>query len=230
MPNRRGATRLKIKQDFVTNSSSTSYVISANIVGKLPQLSDDYSKLEKIYDSRYLYKNFGWFKINKEWDEYVYFGCGHESFNAEISMKNTVVWSDTEDDTPYPITAFHMTMKNMNPYDFQTEDTAFDIIKQLFFKDLKIKHLDACQLVYVAYPILIEGDGWDGGDGQGPSEYSYVQDLYMAESKSGMISIVNKKIIPDLGTIEAPVKINQTILDSINSCGIKLEEHNDKNS
>lgn len=221
---------MKIKQDFVTNSSSTSYVVVANITGRLPQLSKNYEELKDIYDSRHLYKSVAWIKIVEEYEDYVYFGCGHKSFSTEISMKNTVVWSDDINDSSFPITAFHMTLKNMNPYDFPTEELASDIVNQLFFKDLKIKDLDACQLVYVSQPALIDGDGWDGGDPQGPSEYHYIQDLYVAESKTGMLSIVNKKIIPDLGTIENPVKANQSILDSINSCGIKLEEQNDKNS
>jgi hypothetical protein len=224
MPNCRGAIRLKIKQDFVTNSSSTSYAVIANLTGKLPTLSDNYKKLEGIYDSTFLYENFGWFKIKKEFDEHIYYGCEQKSFDAEISMKNTIVWDDIKDDHNLPITVFQMTLENMNPYDFSTEEITSEIIDQLFFKDLKIENLDACQLVYVSYPTRIDGDGWDGGDPQGPSEYHYIQDLYVAESKIGIVSIVDKKIIADLGTIESPVKINQSILDSMNSCGIKLEE------
>ena len=219
---------MKIKQDFVTNSSSTSYVVLAHIVGKLPPLVDDYSILKDIYDSQHLYPGYGWIIINEEVDEYH--PGGKKSFNADISMKNTAVWTQPagQMEDVYPITAFSMFIKNSNPYEFKTEDIASDIIKQLLFKDLNVKKLDACQLVYVAHPDNINGDGWDGGDPQGPSEYTYLEDLYAAESKMGILNIVESKIFTNIGDIQSPVNINKMILASINKSGMKLEEQNDK--
>lgn len=201
----------------------------ADIVGKLPPLVNDYSILKDIYNSQHLYPGYGWIIIDEEVDEFH--PGGKKSFNADISMKNTTVWNDYTTGQlkdVYPITTFAMFIKNFNPYEFKTEDIASDIIKKLLFKDLKLKTLDACQLVYVARPDNVSGDGWDGGDPQGPSEYTYLEDLYAAESKMGILNIVESKIFTNIGDIQSPVNINKMILSSINKSGVKLEEQNDK--
>jgi len=222
---------MKIKTDFVTNSSSTSYVLYSIVSGKLNRLSGNYSRLKKIYkNQKFIYDHYAYISVEDEKDPgNPYYASDEKSYKFQIILKDSYTY-DEQKQREHQVTLFTMYMYNMNPYNFDQIELTQEIIEKLLFKDLK-ENIPPSQLIYVACPSDIDGDGWDGGDPSGPSiDYTYRYELYAAESKMGIFTIMNNKLIPEIGDIKNQFSLNQMALDHMNDTGFCLEEQNDKNS
>ena len=186
--------------------------------------------MNEIYkNQRYIYDQYAYISVNNEADEqHPYYASQEKSYRFDIILKDSHIYNET-DDQVNPVTLFTMYMHNMNPYNFDQILLTQEIIEKLLFEDLK-ESIPAAQLVYTACPSDLTGDGWDGGDPSGPSEYAYRHELYTAESKLGIISIVNNKLIPEIGNIKNQFSLNEMALDHMNTTGFCLEEQNDKDS
>lgn len=218
---------MKIKTDFVTNSSSTCYMLKSNVSGQLPRLSGNYEKLKEFWkDQQFLYRNYAHILTTASIED------AHDNLEPVYGIDLTI--NDIEyydaNDVSHLRTIFNLKMQLLNPYYYNIVEINKKFIEKILFEQLP-ERIVASQLMYFSYPTEITGDGWDGGDSQGPStEYIYTYDLYAAKTKMGILSIVNNKVIAEIGTIESPLNINQVLLDNMNEEGFCLEEHNDKNS
>ena len=219
---------MKIKTDFVTNSSSTCYVLSAIITAHLPCLSKGFGILNKFYPHQaFLYKDYAHIviKVDPE-DAYEQSKPLHD---INLNMVNSTKYNQ-ENDTDEKITYFELMIDLYNPYWNGMEIVVKEFLENLFFKQLKEK-IPASQLMYFCFPSSIHGDGWDGGDPQGPEHsISYKHDLFKAKTNMGILTIMDSSIIPEVRSIEQPLNLNEILLDNINQQGLRLEEHNDKNS
>jgi hypothetical protein len=221
---------MKIKTDFITNSSSTSYILSSTVSGHLPRLGGSYQILEEFYGKdHFLYEGYGHIRIVNEDEEVIHYD-DKPICDIDLQMQDGYRYEHENTFCEIPITFFQLKVTTQNPYSYPQEDLVKEWIETLLFKQLKAT-IQPSQLFYFAHPSKVYGDGWDGGDPQGPShEYTYRYDLYKGETKMGIFNIINSTIIPEIRNITKPLDFNEMVLENLNTEGFCLEEQNDKNS
>ena len=219
---------MKIKTDFVTNSSSTCYVMSAIVSGSFTLLSKTFEGLAEHYPNQeFVYKDYVHIKIDGSMEK-----AYHDSepeYDIDLVLDNEVQYD--KDNNERFLTLFKLFINLLNPYQYEMEDRVKEFLETLLFKQLNQTMIPS-QLTYFAWPSDVYGDGWDGGDNSsGPChEYEYKHQVYQGESKLGIFSILNSNIVAEIGGIRDQMQLNQMALDQMNTTGFCLEEQNDKDS
>ena len=214
---------MKIKADFVTNSSSTSYTIQSVVTGHIEPLGNlqKLDELAKKFDSKY----------NFIYDDYAHFQYSEGNAELEnahhtinVSLSNKSIWENINcHNIIRKITVLHISVDNYHDWDYDTLELTKEVVEAVLgFFNLKSNS----NLNYVAYPTKINGDGWDGGDTScGPqSEYEWTKDVYENESRMGVLTIVDGTINPYVIPLIENKSFMEETVRFMNSQGVCLNE------
>jgi len=190
---------MRIKEDFVTNSSSTSFVLKAICIGQIQHQNVDLTKALKRK-----------FKPDKfEFDSW----SNEHRFSFHRKLSNSI-WTGDEnsddDDSSDGLLSLGVENFDLGYYDENEKEIedwrtliridvitptlwnkdngklVTDIVIENLKKILSISKEDILvDLFYSQHVHEIYGDGWDHGDPMG--EYAFTQDLYEQETKVGRI-------------------------------------------
>lgn len=187
---------MKTKTDFVTNSSSTSYMLSSVACGWLPLLPNYTETLPKLFKGA----EFGSKEDHRLQDCYANFTyeipeLEEDGWNEEEYLKYSVsvVLDDMERcdiDSKQTMVEIKVSTPNEEP----VVDAPLIYTIGVLTKLLSITgEVPFASFSFFVSPSEYWGDGW-GGDPMG--KYGEVPDLYISETKTGRILIVDSTISP----------------------------------
>lgn len=207
---------MKIRNGFVTNSSSTSYILRSVTSGKLPNF--DIKKIcecvEKMNGYNIRYSNSGFISVIKELKsdidekkgciEFEFYDVTYEeNNNFESFVEGTIYVRSNEVWDKHEMICINYTKEVLNG------------IKSAIPKDYLLS------FIFIQTPIEELGDGWSGGDTEG-NPYMYIHDLYQTETKHGYITMLNGKIDFEITSIGKEISILQHASELIMSKSSKI--------
>ena len=198
---------MKIKMDFVTNSSSTSYILSGFCYGSIScRISDDMKKFfEEVLSAEFqksdsIYKDYirlkTYLEMNSE-EKVVIVDESEEYTTGEVELEITVqdIGEFPEDETVHTF----VNIEYKSPILSIESNTAFiefvrDILQKVL--DKSSKPIFDVKFVYTQVPIEMWGDGWYNPDGpQMGGPYNFPYDMLLRETQKGYFEIdKNKKL------------------------------------
>jgi hypothetical protein len=183
---------MKIRNGFVTNSSSTSYILNSVSTGRFEKLNMQKIKecVENMKDYKISYFRDGYISvikdINHEYD------CKELNGYVEFIFSDMIDFKDNDDYDNY----FTMGTIYVRSSELWKKDELFCIeeIKEVLNGISEAIPKDyILNFSYVQMPIKEIGDGWNGGDTE-DRPYKFIDDLYNTESKHGFITLLNGKV------------------------------------
>jgi len=187
---------MKTKTDFVTNSSSTNYILSSVACGWLPLLPNYPETLPKLFKGA----EFGSQEDHTFQDCYANFSyeipeLDEDGWNEEEYLKYnvSVLLDDMERcdvDRQQTMVEIKVSTPNEEPVVDAPLIYTIGVLKKLLSIIGKVPF---ASFSFFVYPSEYYGDGW-GGDPMG--KYGEVPNLYINETKTGRILIVDSTISP----------------------------------
>jgi hypothetical protein len=193
---------MKIKQDFITNSSSTSFTLRVSITSEIELLD----KFEKFDVKKLKLKNFK-FENLKEYSNSVFFDLALKEKEYddedEVGMLKYISGCLEVGNTCHPDTDELIELIYVNIllryfcccYSPNTEEDLITIFKKII-KSIGGKVRYPFGILFTQTPDA-EGDGY-GGDPQGL--YTSYKELFLGEAKVGRIIFINERESPIIET------------------------------
>lgn len=192
---------MRIRAEFVTNSSSTNFVLKSVISGQLPPIP--FEDLSRLLDK---------YRFNQERDSWAKFArtlsnsWPGESGTAEVEIKRGAKWNKKK--RVHELTDF--VFVEINSPVISTKLQAKICLREatsIFEKIASCTSIDFAVLFYFQHVCELIGDGWDQGDPGGV--YSWSHEVLRDQTRVGDIFIIDGRVSMKLSEPE----VNTSLID-----------------
>ncbi len=181
---------MKIKIDFITNSSSTSFTLSSVLTGYLPDAK--YEDIKKFFPKGegYIREDYAhiWWETNDDYD--------NKGMKHSIYLTREAIYDNVSQEASRYRTIVEIKIDNFYINNEEGRKLNAQLSVEYLEKLLPIIPNANTHLLYFQYPSDMGDGGWNGGDPMGM--YTSTPDCFRNETKTGTIYIINNRVTADI--------------------------------